>query len=166
MVFKVGLIGDADVGKTSLWVRLVENRWVDQPPIVENGNVHITVMDRPVKIILCDTASQERFRTISSSAYRGCSGFLICFDVSNRESFSSILGHLREIERYGGDNVDKFLVGCKSDLESNRVINYEETSDLSSELEIDYIFTSAKTGEFVQEALIVLVEAILKRKQL
>ena len=69
-----------------------------------------------------DTAGQERFRTITSSYYRGAHGIIIVYDITDRESFDNVKQWLNEIDRYACENVNKLLVGNKSDLESKRQV--------------------------------------------
>ena len=61
-----------------------------------------------------DTAGQERFRTITSSYYRGAHGIIVVFDVTDQESFNNVKQWLNEIDRYANENVNKLLVGNKA----------------------------------------------------
>jgi small GTP-binding protein len=71
-----------------------------------------------------DTAGQERFRTITSSYYRGAHGIIVVYDVTDGESFSNVKQWLGEIDRYAAENVNKLLVGNKSDLVNKKVVEY------------------------------------------
>lgn len=71
-----------------------------------------------------DTAGQERFRTITSSYYRGAHGIIVVYDVTDQESFNNVRQWLQEIDRYACENVNKLLVGNKSDLTSKKVVDY------------------------------------------
>ena len=73
-----------------------------------------------------DTAGQERFRTITSSYYRGAHGIIIVYDITDRESFENVKTWLNEIDRYACENVNKLLVGNKSDLDSKRQVEFAE----------------------------------------
>ncbi|XBI61726.1 hypothetical protein VPH35_042478 [Triticum aestivum] len=72
-----------------------------------------------------DTAGQERFKTITSSYYRGAHGIIIVYDVTDQDSFNNVKQWLNEIDCYGSENVNKLLVGNKSDLTDKRVVSYE-----------------------------------------
>lgn len=71
-----------------------------------------------------DTAGQERFRTITSSYYRGAHGIIVVYDCTDQESFNNVKQWLEEIDRYACDNVNKLLVGNKSDLTTKKVVDY------------------------------------------
>ena len=73
-----------------------------------------------------DTAGQERFRTITSSYYRGAHGIIIVYDITDRESFDNVKQWLNEIDRYACENVNKLLVGNKSDMDSKRQVETQE----------------------------------------
>lgn len=71
-----------------------------------------------------DTAGQERFRTITSSYYRGAHGIIVVYDCTDQESFNNVKQWLEEIERYACENVNKLLVGNKSDLTTKKVVDH------------------------------------------
>ncbi|MCL7024829.1 hypothetical protein MKW94_017891, partial [Papaver nudicaule] len=72
-----------------------------------------------------DTARQERFRTITSSYYRGAHGIIVVYDVTDQESFNNVKQWLNEIDRFASESVNKLLVGNKCDLTENKVVSYE-----------------------------------------
>ena len=106
----------------------------------------IIVNDKKVKIQIWDTAGHERFRTITTSYYRGAHGIVTVFDLTDRDSFDHIEKWLDEINKYAKENVMRFLIGNKSDLVDQRKVAYEEARALSSRLNIYYVETSAKNN--------------------
>ena len=81
-----------------------------------------------------DTAGQDRFRTITSSYYRGANGIIIVYDITNRDSFSDVQMWCKEIDTYASEGVCRLLVGNKSDLVNRRAVDYASGkvySDLS-----------------------------------
>jgi Ras-related protein Rab-1A len=105
-----------------------------------------------VKLQIWDTAGQERFRTITSSYYRGAHGIIIVYDVTDKESFQNIQHWLQEIDKYANEGVMKLLVGNKSDLQSKKVVSYDEAKELADSLGIGFIETSAKNAHNVEQA--------------
>ncbi|CAN1333805.1 GTP-binding protein YPTM2 [Linum perenne] len=110
-----------------------------------------------------DTAGQERFRTITSSYYRGAHGIIVVYDVTDQESFNNVKQWLNEIDRYASENVNKLLVGNKSDLTSNKVVSYETGKALADELGIPFMETSAKNASNVEDAFMAMSAAIKTR---
>lgn len=81
---------------------------------------------KTIKLQIWDTAGQERFRTITSSYYRGAHGIIVVYDVTDAESFNNVKQWLHEIDRYASENVNKLLVGNKSDLTSKRAVTFDQ----------------------------------------
>jgi Ras-related protein Rab-1A len=77
-------------------------------------------------LLLVLVAGQERFRTITSSYYRGAHGIIVVYDVTNQTSFDNISKWLQEIDLFAGTNVQKLLVGNKTDLVDARTVPSSE----------------------------------------
>ena len=92
-LFKLLLIGNSSVGKSSLLFRFVENVWDDSfvPTIgVDFKLKTLEVNGKKVKLQIWDTAGQERFKNITASYYRGGNGVLVVYDITERESFDNL----------------------------------------------------------------------------
>ena len=153
-LFKVLLLGDSDVGKSSLILRYTDETFNSK--LVNSIGVDFKMKKREIdgkiiKVQIWDTAGHERFRTITYSYYRGANAIIIVFDLSDKKSFISITEWLKQIEKHAKENVFKFLVGNKSDLEDERQVAYEEAKQYADEHDLPYIETSAKNGININE---------------
>ena len=153
-LFKVLLLGDSDVGKSSLILRYTEETFNSK--LVNSIGVDFKMKKKEIdgkviKVQIWDTAGHERFRSITYSYYRGANAIIIVFDLSDKKSFISITEWLKQIEKHAKENVFKFLVGNKSDLVEERKVTYEEAKQYADEHELPYIETSAKEGININE---------------
>ncbi|CAA7271145.1 unnamed protein product [Cyclocybe aegerita] len=120
-VLKFIITGDAAVGKSSLLIRLTDQRFLANPDPtlgVEFGSKLITIPeeDKVVKLQCWDTAGQESFRAITRSYYRGAAGCLLVYDVTSRKSFENVRNWLSDVREHADPHVSCILVGNKVDL--------------------------------------------------
>lgn len=161
-LFKVILIGDSNVGKSSIMLRFTTNRFRSgeyEPTIgVEFGSKMVQLKDDKVKLQLWDTAGQESFRSITRSYYRSSIGAVLVFDLSNRSSFLNAKHWMEETKKYGHEKMQVLLVGNKSDLDCE--VTEEETDQFCADHKCDYFKTSAVDGSNVQEVFAAMGETI------
>ena len=154
-LFKILLVGNSSVGKSSLFLRFVDDIWNETfvPTIGVDFKIKtIEVEKKNVKLQIWDTAGEERFRTIISSYYKGAHGILLMFDVTDYDSFESLENWLIEIEKNANKSVIKLLIGNKIDLEENRKVSYNQAKDFADSNGIQYIETSVKLNTNVNQA--------------
>ncbi|XP_053432202.1 ras-related protein Rab-42 [Nycticebus coucang] len=173
--FRIVLLGDAAVGKTSLLRRYVagtprtpEPEPEPEPTVgVEFYRRALQLRAGPrVKLQLWDTAGQERFRCITRSFYRNVVGVLLVFDVTNRKSFEHIQDwHQEVVAIQGPDKAIFLLVGHKSDLQSTRCVSAQEAEELATSLGMAFMETSAKSNCNVDLAFDTLANAIQQALQ-
>ncbi|KAJ6239879.1 ras-related protein rabd2a-like [Anaeramoeba flamelloides] len=168
-LFKLLLIGDSGVGKSCLLLRFADDTYTESYISTIGVDFKIRTIDldgKTVKLQIWDTAGQERFRTITSSYYRGAHGIIVVYDTTDLDSFNNVKTWLQEIDRYASENVNKLLVGNKSDLVSKRVVEHETAKSLADQLGIPFIETSAKNSSNVEEAFILMAKEIKKRQMI
>jgi small GTP-binding protein len=180
--FKFILIGDHEVGKTSIIRQFVEGNFLEDYRATIGLNIlshDFEAFGNKISLVLWDIGAQKYFKRYRMVYYNGAQAAFIVFDLSNRTSFENVKVWHNELKEFI-DNKDLpiVVVGNKSDLD-NRAVSYEEGIELvkdlskltdfsettnlsdysdlskidgSSQTKISYIETSAKTGERIQDA--------------
>ncbi|PWA75326.1 Ran GTPase [Artemisia annua] len=155
--FKILLIGDSGVGKSSLLVSFIsdDDAFQDLAPTigVDFKIKQLTVGGKRLKLTIWDTAGQERFRTLTSSYYRGAQGIILVYDVTRRDTFTNLSEiWAKEIELYStNQDCVKMLVGNKVDKDTERFVSREEGIALAKELNCLFLECSARTRENVHQ---------------
>jgi len=165
-VFKILLIGDSGVGKTSLLLRFSDREFQEDQQSTIGVDLKIKkvkVGDKKVKITVWDTAGQERFRTLTSAYYRGAHGIIMVYDVSNKRSFDHLINWIKEIDQYGtNEEAVIILVGNKIDLEDLRMVSKQEGLLFARKHSTLFIEASAKTNQGVEQAFEELMQKIIE----
>lgn len=167
-LFKLLLIGNSAVGKSSLLLRFSDNIFNESflPTIGVDFKIRtFELSGKTVKLQIWDTAGQERFKTITSSYYKGAHGIILTYDITDKQSFKDIENWLAEVEKFANENVIKLLVGNKSDLESQRQVTFNEGKEYADSLGIQFIETSARSSTNVEKAFFTLANEIKGRVQ-
>uniref|UniRef100_A0A5F9C6U3 small monomeric GTPase n=1 Tax=Oryctolagus cuniculus TaxID=9986 RepID=A0A5F9C6U3_RABIT len=136
-MFKILIIGNSSVGKTSFLFRYADDSFT--PAFVSTVGIDFKVKtvyrhDKRIKLQIWDTAGQERYRTITTAYYRGAMGFLLVYDIANQESFNAVQDWATQIKTYSWDNAQVILVGNKCDLEDERAVPAEDGRRLADDL--------------------------------
>lgn len=149
---KVCIIGDTDVGKTSLSTRYCHGEFPENstPTIGASFLQRRVVVDNvEISLQIWDTAGQERFRSMAPMYYRGAKAAICVFDVTNEESFNRVTTWLRDLRAHADPNVVICLAGNKCD--KTPTFDLSKCDSLARTLGGSFFLTSALTGEGVQE---------------
>uniref|UniRef100_A0A6B2LHD0 Uncharacterized protein n=1 Tax=Arcella intermedia TaxID=1963864 RepID=A0A6B2LHD0_9EUKA len=148
------LVGSPTVGKTSIWLRYVDNVFSDTYIKTTEAFFkikNIKVGEHKVKLQIWDQPPQDRFKEYNYNKYRGAHGIIVVYDVTNQESFQNVKKWLQEINYYASKNVCKVLVGNKCDR-VDRKVTTQEAKELAGQLNMSFLETSAKNDNNVEEA--------------
>ncbi|KAH0795596.1 small GTP-binding protein [Histomonas meleagridis] len=162
---KTIIVGDSGVGKTCILTRFVNDIFETETSStlgVEFMSKVVETKTHKIEIQLWDTAGQELFRAVTKAYYRGSIGAFIVFDITKRDTFINIERWYNDVKCTARSDVICFLVGNKSDMESQREVKKEEALDLAEKLGIKYFETSAKTGQNIEEMMHSCIESIEK----
>ena len=167
-VLKLIIIGDTSCGKSAILHQFVEGKVKEGAPKhtigVEFGTKVLTLTAKTVKLHIWDTSGQERFRSVTHSYYRGASGALIVYDISNRTTYESLKGWLSDVRSLAGSNVSIILCGNKSDLpDEERQVSLLEGSRFAQENDCMFLETSALNGANVDEVFYKCARTVLNK---
>nr|XP_058956595.1 ras-related protein Rab-39B-like [Pocillopora verrucosa]XP_058956596.1 ras-related protein Rab-39B-like [Pocillopora verrucosa] len=168
--FRIILIGDSTVGKSSLLRQFTEGQFIENSDPTVGVDFHVRVVmltsDVRIKLQIWDTAGQERFRAITYSYYRNTVGCLIVYDITNRESFLNVKDWYTEAKNCVEESDVVFmLIGHKIDKESMRKVSTEEGERFAEANNMMFIETSAKVLCNIEEAFFRVTEEVHKRME-
>lgn len=163
---KILLLGDSGVGKTCMMMKFTESTF-DSNFITTIGIDYkykvVNIEGKPIRLEIWDSAGQERFRSITSSYLRGAHGILLCYDISDVNSFYHIEDWLNQIAEYSDVNVNKLLVGNKCDKELQRHVTTQDGETLAQSHGMQFIEVSAMTGKNIDKCFTTITKMVLDR---
>merc|ERR1711998_710838 len=163
--FRLVLLGDSAVGKSSLVLRFVRGQFFEyQESTIGAAFLTQTVAlnDTTVKFEIWDTAGQERYHSLAPMYYRGAAAAIVVYDITNRDTFQRAKAWVKELQRQGNPNIVIALAGNKSDLNSKRKVEPDEAESYANDNGIFFIETSAKTATNVNELFVAIARKLPK----
>nr|CAH7757674.1 unnamed protein product [Callosobruchus chinensis] len=130
--FKVVLLGEGCVGKTSLVLRYVEDKFnAKHISTIQASflNKKINLDDSRVNLAIWDTAGQEKFHALGPIYYRSSNGAVLVYDITDEDSFQKVKCWVKELRKMLGVEISLVIVGNKSDLEKDRHVSLEEAKE-------------------------------------
>ena len=166
IVFKLLLLGDSSVGKTSILLKYISNKF-------DESNISTTGVDYMEKIIdynkfkitlqIWDTSGEEKFRSITKNFYRNADGLLVVFDLTKKESFSHVQSWINEAKE-NNDKLKLILIGNKLDLKDGRIVTIDVAKKFAEKNNLKYIETSAKDGTNINESFQTIIDLLFDGK--
>lgn len=154
--FKVVLLGDSSVGKTSIVKRMITNSFSKFQDSTIGASFITKCVETPKDFInyeIWDTAGQERYRALAPMYYRGAHCIILVYDLTHRDTYNAIKNWNKELEKNTQDVILKILVGNKSDLYEKREMVEREMEEYAESIDAKYYETSAKSGIKIEEIL-------------
>ena len=170
MLFKIVVVGDGGVGKSTMVQRLTTGQFIPQKITIGTDLATYDVrIDNSfdVRLQIWDFAGERRFRLFLPNYSRGATGCLLCYDITRRTSFDS-LEEWYNIVNNNADNPIFILVGEKLDLaDIRRNVDYEDANEFKEKYNIDFLFeTSSKSGENNKMIFETLTRLILRKNDI
>ena len=162
------IVGKDNVGKTYIFNRFCSNIWINHtlPTIGFNVGAKVVNIDgKKVELTIYD-CSRHKIRHLMCKGIH-CAGFLLVYDVTDKDSFDSIRDWISYIKKDAPGDVEVMIVGNKCDLEERRVVSKERGQLLANEYGYNFMEISASSGHNVTMAFMNLARTMKdsKRKQ-
>ena len=161
--YKIVVVGSGGVGKSALTIQFIQSHFVEEcDPTIEDSYRKQAVIDDEVAVFdILDTAGQEEFSAMREQYMYSGEGFLLVYSITDKRSFEDTHRFYNQILRVKDrSEFPMILVGNKSDLEYDRVVTEHEGMNLSQQLRIPYVETSAKNRTNVDKAFHDLIRVI------
>jgi small GTP-binding protein len=159
------LLGDEAVGKTSLFYRYIHNKFEHSYRQTLGTEIllkEVSINGITVILQIWDVAGGDYFSRYREKFYNGAAGALIVFDTTREKTYNSIDTWTKEFEKIADENPSYILVGNKSDVGEEIMINKEIIEKYTKEYPLE--LTSAKTGENVEKTFKKLAEMLYEKK--
>ena len=173
LIYKVILIGDQNVGKTSIIQKLVTkyfNKKYNSTIGFDIFYYRVKINDKIIKLNIWDTCGMKDFFSCTKNIFTDVALAIIAYSIDSRDSFDNLEGWINTLKANSSPNVLKFIVGNKCDLEDGREVQKDEGEKLKNDNNYNFfIETSAKDDKFVTElfdnALVQLYELNILMEQ-
>eukprot|EP01084_Bolivina_argentea_P010914 20375_1 len=163
-IFKLILVGDCNVGKSSILNRFVKDQFDHTYETTIGLNCEDQIIEIPqktVKLQIYDTSGAHQFGTISRAFFRDAHGALIIYDITNEQSFNNVSSWIERLGVCVDEKAWKMIIGNKCDLDNKRVITYQDGEQLSHEYAVKFMECSAKTGDHIDAIFSVASQYLL-----
>ena len=164
-IYKILLIGESNVGKTSIILRFTDNTF-DSTGIstlgVDVKCKFVSYNNIKIKLIIWDTAGQERFRGLAKNYFHGCNGFILVYDITNKKSFDQLKGWMNDAKEKMDAGAKMIVVGNKKDCVNERAIESDVLKEFGEKYNVMTMEVSAKTNEGIDEIFNAMVQELVK----
>ena len=162
--FKLVMLGDSGVGKTSLVKYEIKNSFIcnrDSTIIFEHSFKNFNILGKTIRLQIWDTCGQEVYHSSMKNFYRSALCIIVVFSLESLDSFYKVHEWIEEIQNNNSEDSILVLIGNKLDLTQPRVIEKELIDDYCKKNGIEFYFeASAKTGENVHNIFNNLVKQL------
>ncbi|KAL3884054.1 hypothetical protein ACJMK2_030277 [Sinanodonta woodiana] len=164
--FKVVLLGEGCVGKTSVVLRYVENKFNDKHLTTLQAsflNKKLNISGKRVNLAIWDTAGQERFHALGPIYYRDSNGAILVYDITDEDSFQKVKNWVKELRKMLGSDICLCIVGNKIDLEKERHVSVDEAESYAASVGAKHFHISAKLNKGIEEMFLDLSKNMLEK---
>ncbi|XP_065573068.1 ras-related protein Rab-21-like [Artemia franciscana] len=164
--FKVVLLGEGAVGKTSLVLQYVHGKFSEAHESTIQASFLTKKINLPGKVAnlaIWDTAGQERYHALGPIYYRDSQGAILVYDITDKESFKRVQNWIKELRKMLGEEVCILIAGNKIDLESERAINLATCESYADTVGAHHVSTSAKINKGIDELFFNITKRMIEK---
>ena len=167
--YKILILGDATVGKTSILIRYVDD--IFDPNSISTLGVDVRykfviLKNKKIRMDIWDTAGQERFKNITRNYFKGAHAVIFVFDVNNKKTLAKLKFWIDDSNDHVSKDTIKIIVGNKIDTEDKRVVKQEQIKSLKNKYNMEVFETSAKDGRGVTEIFTHILNNLIKNPKI
>ena len=157
--FKVVLVGESGVGKTSIITQFIDQTFQEDQQSTTGGtfSTKSVVCDngKTLKFEIWDTAGQERYRSLTKMFYKDANAAVLVFDITRQDSFEELQNYwAQQIKECSPPEIILAVAANKSDLINKEAVDEEKSRAFANELGAIYVSTTATTVESINELFI------------
>lgn len=153
--YKLVLLGETAVGKSSLVLRFVKKQFSEyQDSTIGAAFMTQSVQlsnETTVKFEIWDTAGQERYHSLAPMYYRRAPAAIVVYDITAKNSLNRAKSWVHELQKQGDNNIIIAIAGNKLDMVESRQVDPDEVKQWAQENNCLFLETSAKNNINVTE---------------
>ncbi|KAL3701955.1 hypothetical protein R1sor_019977 [Riccia sorocarpa] len=166
--FKLVLLGDGRVGKTSMVLRYVNNVFSEKQTATIQASYltkRVDVDGQTVTLAIWDTAGQERFHALGPIYYRDADAAVLVYDIMDKDSFSRVKGWVKELRKMANKNIVLTIAGNKSDMDRHRTVDLQDSLRYAESIGAHHFLTSAKLNAGIEEVFQDVARRVLELRK-
>ncbi|CAD6272380.1 unnamed protein product [Miscanthus lutarioriparius] len=166
--FKLVLLGDGRVGKTSLVLRYVNNVFSDKQEATVQASYltkHLVVEGVPITLSIWDTAGQEKFHALGPIYYRDADAALLVYDITDSDSFLRVTKWVKELKQMASKDIVMAIAANKSDLVRLKNIDTQDAVSYAESIATNLFVTSAKAGTGIDDVFSDIAKRLLEKRK-
>lgn len=166
--FKLVLLGDGRVGKTSLVLRYVNNVFSEKQQATIQASYlakRLVVEGVHITLAIWDTAGQERFHALGPIYYRDADAALLVYDITDNDSFVRVRKWVKELQQMASKDIVMAIAANKSDLVRSKKFDVQEAESYAATIGARLFVTSAKSGGGIDEIFLDIATRLLQKKR-
>lgn len=166
--YKIVLLGEGAVGKTSLVLRYCQNVFNDKHLTTLQASFlkkRLNINNTRVDLSIWDTAGQERFHALGPIYYRDSNGAILVYDITDQDSFDKVRNWVKELRKMLGQDICLVICGNKMDMEKNRTVDQATAERYAESVGAVHFHTSAKLNRGIEELFLDLSKRMMKASE-